>query len=552
MSELTAGRQASTTLVVIPTYNNAASLAAVVTGVRQHVADILVVDDGSTDDTAAVIAAFPQIQVLRHATNKGKGEALLSGFAYAHRQGFDNAVVIDADGQHYPDDLPLFLRKVAAHPGHIVIGCRNFDARDAGDVPGSSRFGRKFSNFWVWAETGMQLPDTQSGFRSYPVRDLPLQGLHCRRYDFEIEILTRAIWAGIPVVSAPIRVFYPQRAERISHFHPWKDNARLTVLHTKLVTRHIVSRLFGLDLKKHAAQGIVQNDAERERRGAQVLGLALRALPVSVCYAFAPLVLILYYCLGRSSRQGLRDFYQHLNGRAGFWSVFQNYLFFGVSLIDRLTFAAGRFNAADKVSVTKRPERFQGPAILLGAHFGDWTFCGSALSDKRAQSIAVVMDMRLTPKFASQVREQARGRFEFIDASGSGLDVILKVKSVLDQGGLVCFLGDRNKPGMPSLQIPFLGREAPFPLGPYQLATRLKVPIYSFFCLKSAYRPRAPYVVYIDEIWNAHDEVPAALLARRYVAHLEDHVRRAPRHWFNFFPFWGRKDAHLAGQPAVN
>lgn len=525
-------------LVFIPTFENAATLPAVVEGALRHANNVLVVDDGSTDDTAAVLKAFPQVHVIRHSANKGKGAALLTGFQYALRQNFESVVVIDADGQHFPSDLPRIFKKIAENPGAIVIGARDFDAPGAGDVPDSSRFGRSFSNFWVWAETGLELPDTQSGFRAYPVRRLPLQGLTCRRYDFEIEILARSSWAGVPITSVGIGVFYPKRGERVSHFDPWKDNARLTVVHTRLVTRRIVAAIFRQDLRRLAQLPAPEN---KERRGAALMGTAFRFVGVSGCYLFAPLVLLLYYAAGRSARESIHEFHEALGHRRSFWRAFQNFLFFGLSLIDRLALATGRFQALRAVTVQNRPKVLEGPAILIGAHFGDWAFCGSALSEKKAQHVAVVMDLRLTPRFESLVREQGKGRFEFIDASGSGLDLILKVKGALDAGGLVCFLGDRTKPGVSEIRETFLGREASFPLGPYQLATRLKVPVYSFFCLKGAYRPRAPYVVYIDEIWNTREDVQGEQLARRFVARLEEHVRRDPRHWFNFFPFWGKQ-----------
>ena len=110
---------------------------------------------------------------------------------------------------------------------------------DTANVPRSSLFGRDFSNFWVRLECGQTLPDTQSGYRLYPVEFLENSQFIARRYTFEIEVLVRGSWAGLPIRSTPVSVYYPPSDERVSHFHKFKDNLRLSCLHTFLVTRSL-------------------------------------------------------------------------------------------------------------------------------------------------------------------------------------------------------------------------------------------------------------------------------------------------------------------------
>jgi glycosyltransferase involved in cell wall biosynthesis len=195
-----------------------------------------VVDDGSTDGGADRLADL-DCRVIRLDRNRGKGAAILAGAAHALAQGFAAIITVDADGQLDPAEAGQLAAAAAGQWPAIVIGARRMDRDNA---PGASLFGRAFSNFWVRLECGRELPDTQSGYRLYPVRELLALKTGCRRYDFEVESLTRAAWAGLPIQAVPVAVHYPPAAERQSHFHRFKDNFRLTCLHTRLVTRALI------------------------------------------------------------------------------------------------------------------------------------------------------------------------------------------------------------------------------------------------------------------------------------------------------------------------
>jgi glycosyltransferase involved in cell wall biosynthesis len=218
--------------VLIPTYNNGSTLSQVITDVLEYTSNIIVVNDGSTDGTNDILTTFPTLQIVSYRANRGKGWALRKGFQKALESGYHYAITIDSDGQHFAKDLPGFIEKIQETPRSIIIGARNMDQET---VPGKSNFGHKFSNFWFKVETGISAPDTQSGYRMYPL--LLLKDIHfiTRKYEFEIEVLVRAAWKGIGIESVPVSVYYAPKETRVSHFRPFKDFSRISVLNTVLV-----------------------------------------------------------------------------------------------------------------------------------------------------------------------------------------------------------------------------------------------------------------------------------------------------------------------------
>lgn len=218
--------------VIIPTYNNAATLAGVIEDVSRYSDHIIVVNDGSTDNTPEIIRTFPALQLVSYEKNKGKGWALRQAFNYAIDKGYQYAITIDSDGQHFAKDLPLFLEKIEASPNTLIIGARNMNQES---VPGGSSFGNKFSNFWFKVETGISSPDTQSGYRLYPLEPIKKMSFFTRKYEFEIEVLVRSAWKGVKVESVPVTVYYAPKEERVSHFRPYKDFFRISILNTVLV-----------------------------------------------------------------------------------------------------------------------------------------------------------------------------------------------------------------------------------------------------------------------------------------------------------------------------
>lgn len=222
--------------VVVPTYNNAGTVLHVVRGVLALGYTVVVVDDGCTDGTAELLAAEP-VTLLRHKRNKGKGVAMRTGFRKAAGMGFTHAVTIDSDGQHYPDEIGKLIEASRAQPDAVVIGARDMSGVN---VPKSSSFGRMFSNYWLKVATGIDVGDTQSGFRVYPLRHVNRLFCWSRRFPYECEIIIRLAWGGCPVLNVPVRVHYPPQGERVSHFDPFWDNVRFSCLYLYANFSHLL------------------------------------------------------------------------------------------------------------------------------------------------------------------------------------------------------------------------------------------------------------------------------------------------------------------------
>jgi glycosyltransferase involved in cell wall biosynthesis len=217
----------------MPTYNNAKTLKTVIESVLAYTNYLFVINDGSTDATSSVLEEFGnKITTVEYSPNRGKGLALVEGFQQAYAKGFKFAVTIDSDGQHLASDLPNFIKKLEEEPGSLIVGSRNMDQEH---IPGGSTFGHKFSNFWYRVETGVSLPDTQSGYRLYPLEYMVKTKFFTTKYEFEIENIVRASWKGINVTSVLVEVIYQTGDDRVSHFRSW-DFVRTALLNTVLVT----------------------------------------------------------------------------------------------------------------------------------------------------------------------------------------------------------------------------------------------------------------------------------------------------------------------------
>ncbi len=222
--------------IVVPVHDHGTGAVALIERLAPLALPVLLVNDGSGPDCTAELRALAarqdRVLLLEHAANRGKGSAVLTGLRAAHARGFSHALQIDADGQHDSDDVPRFLALAAQHPQALIVGQPIFDP----SVPRGRLAARYITHVWVWIETlSFAIPDSMCGFRVYPLRSVIALADRVslgRRMDFDPEIAVRLYWEGVPVVSLPTRVTYPEGGR--SHFRLWQDNWLISCMHARL------------------------------------------------------------------------------------------------------------------------------------------------------------------------------------------------------------------------------------------------------------------------------------------------------------------------------
>lgn len=551
--------------LLIPIYNHWRCIGETVARLAVYGLPIYVVDDGSDATTQAVLAAlageFAQLRLLRLTVNEGKGGAVMCGLRAARQAGFSHALQIDADGQHDSDDIPLFLSAGAAHPHALVCGRPVYDA----SVPKGRLYGRYLTHFWVGVETLSCRPsDSMCGFRLYPL------AATCRlidrvrlpkRMDFDIEILVRLCWDGLRLVNVDTRVIYP--ADGLSHFDLWRDNLRISAMHTRLVFG-MLWRLPLLLWRKaragHAGSGHWSRLAER----GSVLGLSI----VLFCYRLlgeGAARLLLYpvvgyfFLSGGKARAASLDYLrrvarQHGTRQPGWRESFAHMLAFGQSGLDKLAAWMGRLDSR-KVDFPDQDvfERLLASgrgALLIGSHLGNLEMTRALAARDRQVVVNAVVFTGHAQRFNSLLNGvSADFGVNLIQVSQLGPETAILLKEKIDKGELVVIVGDRTPAaegtGTRVSRVDFLGEPAPFAQGPFILASLLDCPVYLFFCL----RQRGRYRIYL-EAFAERVELPRRERLERlqgylqqYAKRLEHHCLLAPDQWFNFYDFWRHESA---------
>ncbi|MGQ0507055.1 MAG: glycosyltransferase family 2 protein [Myxococcaceae bacterium] len=617
--------------VCIPVFNNVKTVGSVVRGALAHASTVLVGDDGSTDGSGDA-AKQAGATVLTLPRNQGKGAALEMLFAEATRRGFRYALCLDADGQHLHEDLPKLAAATLASPGALILGARDLVAAGA---PGSSQFGRKFSNFWVWLESGSRVEDSQSGFRAYPLPEASRLHVKRRRYDYEVEILLKAAWAGVPIVSVPIGVIYPK--DRVTHFRPFLDNTRISLLNLLTCIRlflplPLVDERFyetpnrpGLSLYAirrwlwiggHGpwhklvcaalavlaavkgwwwllpltavtgvglfpglafyalalrfgwlvwgaglAYGLLEKQLIRrvepmptwsgKRRGG-VLGhlifyWLIRYVGAAPAYLLLYPVALYFVFAAKPAREASREFLDRVLGPAqGFERhrrAFRHFHAFSRTLLDGFVLGAKGNTAFSRHSQGR--EHFQNAisagkgAVLVTAHIGNYQVSSSMLESNVDTQLALVV-FQGEEEQLKKVLERGTGHKPRIIAVGRDELSSLEILRALREGWLVAMQGDRAIDNQ-VVRVPFLGREAAFPVGPFAIAALSGAPLISTFGIQTAPRTYefvadAPVSLRFERGVDRTAQLRAWVEA--YVKRLEAIVRAHPYQWFNFYDFW--------------
>lgn len=544
--------------LLIPIYNHKDSIASTVDRLLPYGLPIFIVDDGSNAATKTVLGALaerqPLVRLFSLPENAGKGAAVMHGMLMAERAGFTHALQIDADGQHDTADVGRFLAQSAAHPDAIICGQPIYDS----SVPKGRLYGRYLTHVWVWIETlSFAIADSMCGFRLYPLAAtcaLIKQVAIPTRMDFDIEIIVRLAWAGLPIENIKTRVIYPENG--ISHFDMWRDNVRISKMHTRLFFA-MLPRLPLLLWRRLAGHpGRQQHWSRLAERGS---GLGMRI--VFACYRLLgeraarlllyPIVAYFFLTSARA-RHASHDYLSRLARRSGgtqpgWRDSYKHMLAFAQSGLDKVTTWMGGIkhrpiDFPNRASFDAQLASGQG-AVLIGSHLGNLEMTRALAADQQIAGIHAVVSTEHARQF-NRLLAAASANFSanLLEVSRLGPETAIMLRDKIDQGEFLVIVGDRTSPsenGRISV-VDFLGTPAPFAQGPFILASLLECPVYLFFCLREADGYRIHFEHFADRIELPRQERQERLQGylEHYAQRLESYCQRAPNQWFNFYDFW--------------
>ncbi|OZG43759.1 acyltransferase [Aeromonas sp. A35_P] len=560
--------------LLIPCYNHAAPLAAVLARLAEFGLPCLLVDDGSEPVAAAALDALaarhPWVSLLRHPHNQGKGGAVMTGLRRAHELGFSHALQVDADGQHDLTDLPALLAEARQHPAALVSGRPLYDD----SVPKGRLYGRYITHVWVWIETlSFAIKDSMCGFRVYPLAStcaLLERVALGRRMDFDTEVMVRLHWAGVPMRFVPTRVIYP--VDGRSHFRLFRDNLDISWMHTRLVCRLLWDLLLRL-CRWPARLGARLTRLWRERRthwsrtpergsllGMQIMLASYRLLGRRGFSLLLYPVIGYFWLTGRAQREASQAYLARLETFANAQGValpaeprssFRHFLRFGEAALDKL--AGWRGDITEQQVELVGAEHYQTAinsgkgVLLLGSHLGDLELCRALGSRKQGLRINALVFTRHAARFNALLKQiNPDSHLNLIQVQELGADTAILLKEKLEQGEWVVIVGDRTSVTREKRVIwaDFLGAPAPFPLGPFVLSSVLGCPVYLMFGLKEQGRFRVHFepFAYGQPLPRQGRQQILASRVQAYADRLQHHCLHAPLDWFNFFDFWQLTD----------
>jgi predicted LPLAT superfamily acyltransferase/GT2 family glycosyltransferase len=539
-------RQTSRFCVIIPVYNHADTLGSVVGKCLDQGLPVVVVDDGSTDGSADTVAGRQNVTVRRIGTNRGKGNALREGFRAAEEMGFTHGVTCDADGQHDPAQIPLLVGASEAHPRALIIGARRMAE---GGAPGISRFGRAFSNFWFLVQTLRRVEDAQSGFRVYPVAVFNRLGTVCDRYELEHEVLVRAAFNGIDILSVPVDVAYGAGIR--SHFRKFRDNARFSILNAALVLVRYSGLFLFMRRGDMGKESWYRQKTLGNRFGYEWFRHLYRIAGRKGAYAWLRLV-VFYYTLfapdlaKRASLAYLARRFPDLSRKRLAAHRREHFWQFGQTILDRLIIAQGGFQdfemRSDGLEHIREAVRHGKGLLLLGAHIGNFEVGGFALADTgvRITIVGVRKEIERVETYLHARYRDGRLPMDTLTLQDDDSFSFLEIPRALQRGEVLAMLADRKWGGR-FVTHPLLGRDVDFPAGPFIVASITGSPIVTWFVVKDApdaYHFYAMAPVVVEKAARKERERVVREAVARYAADLETILEKYPFQWYNFYDFW--------------
>ncbi|WP_318445149.1 glycosyltransferase family 2 protein [Photobacterium leiognathi] len=545
---------------LIPCYNHGATVPAVIDALTSYGFPIIIVDDGSELATRKILseqAKRPNITIVTLPKNQGKGGAVIAGIKQADRLGFSHALQIDADGQHDLAALPKLLEASQAHPEALISGQPIYDD----SVPKSRLYGRYATHIWVWIETlSFNIKDSMCGFRSYPIRPIVNVINHNQlglRMDFDTEIMVRFYWDDGDIRFIDTKVIYPE--DGISHFDALWDNVKISWMHTKLFFG-MLPRIPKLIKRKSTDQ---QHWSSHTERGT-ILGIKTLLAVYSLLGRKAFNVLLkavmgYYYLTGKKARKASEDYLEQLESYASDNQLalpsklnsYDHLLSFGHTMLDKLVAWKGDYSENNLTihgdeHFNELAKRQQG-IVVLGSHLGNLELCRALSSRHPDIKINALVFTEHAERFNAVLKAiNPDSDLNLIQVNELGADTAIMLQQKVEQGEWVVIVGDRTSVTKEQRVVwaDFLGKPAPFPQGPFILASVLKVPVYTLFGLRDDSQATPHFDVYFEPfseqltLPRKTRETALQETVQQYASRLESYTIKAPLQWYNFFNFW--------------
>ncbi|WP_434138737.1 glycosyltransferase family 2 protein [Photobacterium leiognathi] len=545
---------------LIPCYNHGATVPAVIDALTPYGFPIIIVDDGSELATRKILseqAKRPNITIVTLPKNQGKGGAVIAGIKQADLLGFSHALQIDADGQHDLAALPKLLEASQAHPEALISGQPIYDD----SVPKSRLYGRYATHIWVWIETlSFNIKDSMCGFRSYPIRPIVNVINHNKlglRMDFDTEIMVRFYWDNGDIRFIDTKVIYPE--DGISHFDALWDNVKISWMHTKLFFG-MLPRIPKLIKRKSTDQ---QHWSSHTERGT-ILGIKTLLAVYSLLGRKAFNVLLkavmgYYYLTGKKARKASEDYLEQLESYASDNQLalpaklnsYDHLLSFGHTMLDKLVAWKGDYSENNLTihgdeHFNELAKRQQG-IVVLGSHLGNLELCRALSSRHPDIKINALVFTEHAERFNAVLKAiNPDSDLNLIQVNELGADTAIMLQQKVEQGEWLVIVGDRTSVTKEQRVVwaDFLGKPAPFPQGPFILASVLKVPVYTLFGLRDDSQATPHFDVYFEPfseqliLPRKTRETALQETVQQYASRLESYTIKAPLQWYNFFNFW--------------
>ncbi|PSW46299.1 glycosyltransferase family 2 protein [Photobacterium leiognathi] len=545
---------------LIPCYNHGATVPAVIDALTSYGFPIIIVDDGSELATRKILseqAKRPNITIVTLPKNQGKGGAVIAGIKQADLLGFSHALQIDADGQHDLAALPKLLEESQAHPEALISGQPIYDD----SVPKSRLYGRYATHIWVWIETlSFNIKDSMCGFRSYPIRPIVNVINHNQlglRMDFDTEIMVRFYWDDGDIRFIDTKVIYPENG--ISHFDALWDNVKISWMHTKLFFG-MLPRIPKLIKRKPIEQQHWSSHAERGTiLGIKTLLAVYSLLGRKAFNVLLKAVMGYYYLTGKKARKASEDYLEQLESYASDNQLalpsklnsYDHLLSFGHTMLDKLVAWKGDYSENNLTihgdeHFNELAKRQQG-IVVLGSHLGNLELCRALSSRHPDIKINALVFTEHAERFNAVLKAiNPDSDLNLIQVNELGADTAIMLQQKVEQGEWVVIVGDRTSVTKEQRVVwaDFLGKPAPFPQGPFILASVLKVPVYTLFGLRDDSQATPHFDVYFEPfseqliLPRKTRETAIQETVQQYASRLESYTIKAPLQWYNFFNFW--------------